>query len=531
MKKLITLLLALVMVLSLCPAMAEEPVVLTVAIADKTNVEDYNTNEMTLYIEKALNVDLQFNVYAAVDYNNKINLMVTSGDKLEDIILCGSAFPDALVYSWAQAGALAPLTEYYQSAETAPTIFESIERTGYDFRGDITLPDGEIYYIPIYNQSYGNEYQKIWYYDGWMQALGADIPTTIDELADLLRQVIATDLNGNDVADEIGMAGWDGIRGAWFSYLMNAFTYYDAGNDHLKVVDGVVSFAYTEEAFRDGVEYIAAMIEEGLIAPESVTQDQTSWKNMINTADHTVFSHAYTTPSQILSTEIKNNHLVLGPVEGPDGHISAQFQPSKANCGMVISATCENVDAAFAVGDFLCSELLGITTRWGQEGRDWDYVAKTADPSIYEGAYENFGAYIIVYDDATFWSSGGLQNRSWMQNGPYVRQYGLAAGRSGMAGNISIYEKHIADADILYQTCGLQPEEVIAKLIYSAEEQEIVNKVSPDLKTFVEETVAGWLLDGSTLTDEAWDAFLAGVEELGAADWLEVAQAAYDRSR
>ena len=87
MKKLLAMLLVLAMVLSLCPAMAEEPVVLTVAISDKTNVEDYNTNEMTLYIENALNVDLQFNVYASVDYNNKINLMVTSGDKLEDIII------------------------------------------------------------------------------------------------------------------------------------------------------------------------------------------------------------------------------------------------------------------------------------------------------------------------------------------------------------------------------------------------------------------------------------------------------------
>lgn len=529
MKKLVTLLLALAMVLTLCPAMAEEPVVLTVAVADKTNVEDFNTNETTLYIEEALNVDLQFNVYASVDYNNKINLMVTSGDEMEDIII--GNFSDSLVYSWAQAGALAPLTEYYKSAETAPVLFESIERTGYDFRGDITLPDGEIYYIPVYNQSYGNEYNKVWYYDAWMQQLGAEVPETIDDFAELLRQVVATDLNGNGINDEIGFAGFDGINGFWFSYLMNGFTYYDANNDHMKVVDGTVSFAYTEDAFREGVEYIAAMIEEGLIAPESVTQVQDSLKNMINSADHSVFAYTFTTPSQILDTEIKNNCLVIAPLEGPDGHRSTQFNPSKAGCGMVISAGCEDVATAFAVGDFLCSELLGITTRWGQEGRDWDYVAKTADPAIYEGAYANFGAYIIVYDDATFWSSGGLQNRSWMQAGPYVRQYGLAAGRSGLAGNISIYEKHIADADILYQTCGYQPEEVIAKLIYSADEQEVVNKVSTDLNTYVEETIAGWLLDSASLTDEAWDAFLAGVEELGAAEWLEVAQAAYDRSR
>lgn len=529
MKKLLTLLLALTMVLGLMPAMAEEPVVLTVAIADKTNVEDYNTNDMTLYIEKTLNVDLQFNVYASVDYTDKINLMVNSGDKLEDIIL--GTFTDALVFDWAQQGAIAPLTEYFESAETAPYIFESFERTGRDIRGNITLPDGEIYYVPVYNQSYGNEYNKIWYYDAWMQKLGAEVPETLDDFADLLRQVVETDLNENGIADEIGLAGWDGINGFWFSYLMNAFTYYDTWNDHMKVVDGVVSFSYTEDAFREGVEYIAGMIEEGLIASESITQDQNSWKNMINSAPNTVFAHTYTTASQILDGEIKSNCLYILPVEGPNGHRTAQFQPSKPGCGMVISATCENIDAAFAVGDLLTSEYIGITQRWGQEGLDWDYVAKTEDPSMYDCAYDIFGAYIVVYNDAAFWSSGGLQNRSWMQNGPYTRQYGIAAGRAALAGNVSVYEKNIADADTAYQTCGYQPEEVIAKLIYSADEQAVVNKVSADLNNFVAETVAGWLLDISTLTDESWEAFLAGVEQLGAAEWLEVAQAAYDRSR
>ncbi len=529
MKKLLTILVALALLA--CPmAFAEEPVTLTVAVADKTNVEDYNTNLMTLYIEEQLNVDLQFQVYASTDYNTKINIKVQSGDELEDIIL--GTFGDGLVFQWAQEGAIAPLTKYYKDASTAPNLFEAFERTGYDFRGDITLPDGEIYYIPVYNQSYGNEYQaKFWYNPAWLEQLGEDLPETIDELRDLLSKVVATDLNNNGEADEIGIADYDGINGRWFSYLMNAFTYYDHLNDHMVVHDGTVSFAYTDEKFREGVLYIADMIAEGLIASESITQDNATWKNMINASDHSTFIVPYTTPSQILDLELKSKYVAMPPVKGPDDVCFSTFNPSKANCGMVISAGCENIEKAFEVGDLLTSELMGITQRWGQKGQDWDYVSETADPSQYAGTYSIFGAVIVVYDDAKFWSSGGMQNRSWMQTGPFVRQYGIAAGRATKVGSASDYDLHIADGDILYQTGGFAPAEYISKLIYSEDEQAVVTKISEDLNTYVNETVSGWLLDSSKLTDDAWNAFLEGVSSLGAEEWLECAQAAYDRSQ
>ena len=131
---------------------SDEPVKITAAIADKVNVEDFNTNDVTIWIEKELNVDLEFTVYESTDYNNKINLMVSSGDKLEDIIFGG--FADSMVYEWAQSDALTPLTDYFADKNLAVNLYDAMARVGYDFRGQITLPDGEIYYIPVLNQSY-----------------------------------------------------------------------------------------------------------------------------------------------------------------------------------------------------------------------------------------------------------------------------------------------------------------------------------------------------------------------------------------
>ncbi|MBR4234731.1 MAG: extracellular solute-binding protein [Clostridia bacterium] len=534
MKKSLIALLALALLLTICPtALAEDaPVVLTVTVPSKTNIEDYETNLTTLYIEEALGVDLQFNVLSSDQYQDKINLMINSNEPLSDIVMFSGKVSDDVIYSWAQEGAIAPLTEFYYDEELAVNIYESFDRVGTDYRPQMIMPDGEIYYLPQFNQSYGNEYSgKLWYYPAWLEAVGGELPETLDELCDLLRAIVSTDLNGNGIADEIGLTGWNGINGQWFSYLMNSFLYYDTSNNHVKIEDGTLSFSYTEEAFREGVEYIAGMIEEGLVAPEAVSQKQAEWTTMINSADHSVFLVSYTTPSQIMDGTIKAQYEILPPVEGPDGVCYSMFNPSVANAYMVVSSACEHPELAFAVGDLMCSELLSITTRWGQEGVDWDYVANTDDPSQYAGNYAVFGAYLIIYNDAQFWSSGGMQNRAYMQVGPFVRQYGLAGGRAVKVGNESPYDLHIAEGDTLYQTGGYMPAEVISKLIFSAEETEIMNGISTDLNTYVNETVAGWLLDGASLTDEAWTTFLATVDEMGAYDLLECMQAAYDRTK
>ena len=68
------------------------------------------------------------------------------------------------------------------------------------------------------------------------------------------------------------------------------------------------------------------------------------------------------------------------------------------------------------------------------------------------------------------------------------------------------------------------------KLIYSAEEQQIVTDVKTDLNTYIKETNAAWLTGAQELNDDTWNAYLKTIESMNAAEWLKVAQAAYDRS-
>ena len=508
----------------------DRSVIVTVAAPDWLTIEDYNTNGMTLYIEEKLGVDLRITPYDSTDYVSKINLMIQSGERLEDILLVEPG--NALLSEWAALGTLIPLTRYYDDPRLAVNIRESFTRVGYDWRGDMTLPDGEIYGIPTLNQSYGNEHGggRVWIYRPWLDALGLGIPATTEELKAALEAAVSTDLNGNGLADELGLAGYGGVGGCWFNFLMDAFVPCVPYKDWMNVSDGTVYFAYTTPQWREGVEYIKSLFDEGLIPVENMIYDFTGYKGMINTEDVTCFSVAYTNTDGMADVDRKGEYYVVPPITGPEGFSSTTYNPSVPFTKLVITSYCENPEAAFRVGDLLVSEELSIVTRFGERGVDWDYISDLPDAEGYMNPYPAFPPYIVAYHDSEYWGSGAMQNKSWMERGPYIRQYGIAAGMAVKNGEAAEFDLRFAEGCNEYQNSPANPKEYISLLIYSAEEQEVVTDVISDLNTYVKETTAAWLTGAALLDDAAWDAFQAQVEALGASRWLEVAQAAYDRS-
>lgn len=554
MKKLIALLLAITMICSLALTgcgtskseeteapvvevadatnpVSEDPVVLSVWIPDNTRIEDFNTNDMTLWLEEQGNFDLQISVIPSSDFKTKVNMALTVGaiEDLPDVII-GTSFGASNVLEWAYAESILPLTEYYNDPELAANINEAIARTGTDFTQQLVMPDGEIYTIAKFNQSYGNEYPaKTWIYKPWLDALGAEVPTTTEELYELLKLVSETDLNGNGKKDEIGLLGAteSDSYDKWFSYLMNPFIY--AGDQHFRVVDdGVVSAAYSTDEWKEGLAYIKRMFDEGLIITETLTMADEQFKAQMNTSDHTVFALTYYQAGMVSDMEIASNYMCIEPVIGPKGTKTASFVPTAASAAFLVTANCKNPEAAFKLGDLLSSEVMGISQRWGTEGKDWDYAANVENISEYRSSYEDFDLYLVAYDDTTFWSGTELTNSSWRQTGPFVRQYAIANGRGVAAASVDQYTLNTYAANSLYQKGGWAPEEVISTLIYTSEESDVIAEIESNLDSFVKEYWTAVMMGTKNLEGD-WDAYLQELEAIGLNDYLEVVQKAYDR--
>ncbi len=507
-----------------------EGVTLTIAVPENVRIIDWETNDQTLEIEEALGVDLKFKTFPAADYDSKLNLMVMGGDKLPDIIIN----PGDSVYSWAQEGAIIGLKKYYDDPNMSATIRQASEANDIDIVSYLTQPDGEVYCLPAWTGSpNANVWRKAWINQVWVEQLGMEMPKTTDELYEVLKKVSSTDMNGNGKQDEIGMTGYK-VTGDWFRFLMSSFIYAHDSN-FIVVDDGKLSFAYDTEEWREGLRFIKKLFDEGIIPIETLTQDASQHKAMLNSEDQTVFMFTGWNPNNISLVDRKLSYMYMNALEGPNGVKEAMYMPNLPNKGAAITADCENPDAAFLVLDYMCSETFSISIRYGKQGVNWDYWedAKVDNKSEWTATTPGEEIYLIVYDDASFWGGSDAQNACYMQAGPQIVPANVVTGMAINNASTDEEENKAAQVAARYAEStqaglAIARKEVADYMPLTSEETEEVSGITAPLTTYVEESI-GAFLTGTKSLDGDWDSYLNELDKIGYKDALSVYQEAYDR--
>ena len=519
------------------PAASSGPDKLSVTIMDDIRIENYKTTLQTKMIEKDCNVDLTFNVLPgpATDYNNRINLMVMAGgNELTDMVVVQPG--DAVIYSWAQEGAIVPLTKYLNDEKIMPNLHDGFNRIGRNFLSDVTSPDGELYGFPNITNSYYDEFDnKYMYYKPWADKLNLTFPTTTADYPAFLKAIANGDPNGNGKKDEIpltGMFNFSGVTdfGRWFYWLMNSFVY--AGDPYLfTVTDGKVGAAYNTDEWRQGLNFIRGLFADGLIPPETLTQDDPQMRTLLNQDGPQVFSFVWYNADAIAAgNPYAEGYTAALPLKGPNGVQYAKYLPLAVNLGMVVSKNCKNVSAAVRVADYMDSEYQAIMARFGEEGVNWDYAKNIPNAeNLYDPTIPGWPLSIISYEDkAPFWSGTNVTNASWRQKGTWVRGYnivngtglpkGVPTGRAGINANIAI----------MYQTQAVRPQQIIPKLIFNSDEIMQFNEIWTNMQNYLTSTTAAFLL-GSQNIDAGWNSYLAELNNIGLQKLLTITQTVYDR--
>ena len=106
----------------------------------------------------------------------------------------------------------------------------------------------------------------------WLDALGLDVPTTTDELRDVLIAFRDQDPNGNGKADDelpFGFVANDGFA----QHLRSMYGIWGMPTKNgIAIHDGQAYFAPITDAYRAMITYFAGLYRERLIDPESFTQ-------------------------------------------------------------------------------------------------------------------------------------------------------------------------------------------------------------------------------------------------------------------
>jgi putative aldouronate transport system substrate-binding protein len=470
-------------------------------------------------------VDLEFVLYPSTDYLTKINLMVMAGGSdLQDIII--GNISDAMVSQWAGVKAIIPLKKYYDDPALSVNIRNAIKRGEHDFIPEITSPDGEIYGLPQLNLSSPGISAKAWYYGPWLEKLGIKHPSTTGEFAEYLRKMKATDLNGNGRNDEVGLAGNStGIFAGWLNYLMNPFVY--IGSQGYNLENGKISVPYNNPGWKEGLKYIRSLFASDLLPLEILTQDDNAVRALINSNPVRTGLFVYNSNSPINANNPAGDEFSVGlPLKGPNGTQYGTVSPYSLNIAMVISETCKNPEAAFRVGDFMMTEEVSYSGRYGQRTINWDYSKDVKDLSEFVLRYPDWGGRFVLYDDASFWGGSAVANSSWRNKGPSLITMEMSRSRMTPPPDPRSYLDR--DATIAYNIVTYGPKENLGKLIYTEEEFAVVSELEATLKSYVNEMTASFLA-GNRDIDVSWNAYLAEMDKIGLPKVLATVQQAYNR--
>lgn len=514
-----------------------EGVTLTIAVPEKARIADWEESEVTKYIEETLGVELEFEVYASANFTTKINTMVMSDDDLPDMIMGDSM--GSLIQTWGQAGALVELSDYYADPNFAANIQKASEEAGYDIAHYMQDGDGNIYGLPALEQTVGRTvWQRLWIYEPWVKALGAEMPKTIDEYLALCKQVKAKDMNGNGKTnDEIVLAGCGFNSGAgygdWFEPLMNAFTY--AFDESFWLVeDGKISAAYATDEWKQGLTYIKEnFFDTGLLDDKVYTNTVENVRASIFGDEVKAFSFVGWQYEGGDYSNCVGYKAITGLTNANGENGESMYMPALPMAKACITTDCDNPEAAFLVFDLLCGEQLSITSRYGKEGEDWFRVDENTNLDEYIGTEGYDTTWVSENNSLEFWSSTASTTSSYLQVGPYLRTQGVL-GRYGLKKDTTteygklLYEAYMINDESVKNAYENRREEVFDFAPLTEEERKDASRKKDTLLDYVTEMTAAFLTGKSDIEKE-WNSYLKELDTIGLEEVTETYQKAYDR--
>ena len=526
MKRFVALSLMLMLALTLgAPALADgnlnevgtlpickEKTVLTILLQEQTLVEDYDTNAYTKYLEDTLNIDIQFEFLPATNPGDKLAVMISSAQKLPDVVCFSLSAANA--YKYAQAGAFIPLDEY-------------IEKYSVNFKGKTAMypelnleklmrsPDGHTYALPFYAPSLSDETRyKLWINQKWLEKLNLSMPTTTEELIKVLRAFKEGDPNGNGKNDEYPLVGATGWSQDATVALMNSFVYNDNA-ERFFIEDGQLKLAYMQEEWKDGLHFIKDLLTEDLLAPISLTQTSEQLKAMVNNEGECIVGcFAYSAPTLIgAASPWFEDYVALEPVAGPKGVQFSAYVKTSPQFYWFVTSDCTNKELAFRVGDYMFDEEVMMLNRYGVEDEQW---TRASDE---EAAAH--GVKLAFYQTASQNIFGVSQNVNWRGAGPHFfgspMAMNLSSANDRYLRGIDCYMRHIPAPDAYLPT-----------LLLNDEELEMTSEIRATLKSYVNNMTA-MFITGNKDIDGEWDAFQNELRNIGVETYIQVYQQAYDR--
>ncbi len=502
-----------------------EPITVTFAVPQNTNVEDYNTNYYTKWLEEKSGINIEFEVIPQADIAQKVQLAFASDSNLPDAYLGvgrvnANTFSTNNIIRYGSADQVVALNDYIvKYGENTKALFEEFS-DGISIEQMMTSADGNIYYMPAFGPATVNRYtSKLWINEGWLKALDLEVPTTTEEFKAVLEAFATRDPNGNGKQDEIAYVGTteNPVYSA-YDYLIGSFCVDNTTFHRLTAEDGAtIEYAPVTDDWRNAMIYLNDLTTSGLLSSLTFTQDLASLKQIVN--DENDICGAFQSLGVGLvatSQDVINRYIGIDVLTGPEGMAYAVSQPATPAAGGVITSACEHPEAVFRLFDLMLSFEASTISRYGIEGVNWE-----TPPA---GTKDYYGTEATLSVLENIWMLP--QNTHWQNYCPFVNA--IHNEHTAWNGDPKQGEYLNAQTAILYK--DNEPKNPIATLIYNEEELEEINDIMNNLDDYTNEAIAKFAVGNLDPKDDAiWKQYLNEFEIIGLGDFLRISQTAYDR--
>lgn len=505
--KMLCLLLTLALIVPLLSfAQGEEPTSLRIAIVRWTDSwgTDFTQAAVLKELEEKANVKIEWDVYYYGDWSEQKSLLLASGN-----------LPDAF---WGEITLsdtdIAQNQDYF--VDLKDLIPQYMPNLTAIFAKDPTMSalctnrEGKIYSLPkklplrpiTANEMYINKV--------WLDKLGLAAPTTYTELADVLEAFAKKDPNGNGVADEVGFASTGSARGDINGIMVPFGTMASRANNYMGLnSEGTPYFVPTGDNYKQGVAWMHDLYQRGALSEEYFTQtsDMVSAKTQAEGGSLTGLAIAWTADAAVGANA--DQFTVLEAVAGPDGNRYVESDPTYLNYArneLVVTSACKNVDKLLAFADLFYDDMVSLQT----------YYGSLADGKISDNGD---GTYSVLIPDNGMSLDTSCWTFSFRDHGPkYMNQE---------------FESKI----ILPETQGdgikLADDAVNAKYArpnfpvcaYTNEQLIDISALSTDIRNYVEQMYAHWVVDGGVETE--WETYVNQLNAMGLEKYVAIYTDAY----
>lgn len=482
----------------------KEPITLTVLTTRWGNMGDsFTNNEFLKELEEKSNVKIVWQVQSLNDWGEQKGIMLAGGE-LPDIIMGFQTFNDSDIMS--NLDLFLPLDDLIENY--MPNYSKAMEEMP-DLKKIATFPDGKMYSMgknlplrPIScNQPIINKV--------WLDNLNLEVPTTLDELYTVLKAFKEQDANGNgDPNDEIPISGAKGIS----MDFLNPFGITDINGYKIMVnEDSTLTYYPTSEAYKEGIKWLHKLYSEGIIDPETFTQDDSmlSAKRQDPNVARVGLEYAWTPDSNF--GKWSPEYEVIAPIKGYDGKQYTGGDPNGVSSIMrnevMITKFCKNPEAAARWIDEFYTGEASIQNFWGGIGT---VITKHED-----GTYTLNDPPEGTSADAWYWDS------SLRDFGPkYIdKEFEKKIKLSPISGDgLKAELSKIAESTVTIP---------YPNVMFTNEENEERPALTTDIDKYVESTRALWITEGGI--DEGWEEYVKQLNAMGLERLMEIYTAAYER--